>query len=521
MKKILIVLYASILALVSISAAGCGSREEDPAPKEQKEEETGRVKEPERKEEKENGPKESGIAAPSATGALHVEGTKLCGSHGEAVQLRGISTHGMAWFPDYINEECFAQLRNEWKANVIRLAMYTAESGGYCTDGDKEYLKGLIRSGVQYASKQDMYVIIDWHILSDNNPNMHLDEAKAFFAEISSEYADADNVLYEICNEPNGSVGWGDIKSYAQEIIPVIRANDKEAVIIVGTPNWSQFVDQAAADPITGYENLMYTLHFYAATHKEDLRGRMTAAIDAGLPVFVTEYGICDASGNGAVDIEQADQWVDLMDRYGVSYVAWNLSNKDESSAMLLSSCGKTSGFAEEDLSEAGQWLYQMLQTRQTEVRDGQTADEPAGSEQPTDGEQTAGNEQRADGERTTDSEQPADSERTAQDGENQKDDKIVACGDIEAVMYQKNSWEEDGRPVRQYELTVKNTSDRACTSWELYIPFEEEISLADGWNGDYSVEDGAVHILSKEYNGTIPAGGEIKDVGFIVKIGG
>ena len=162
-----------------------------------------------------------------------------------------------------------------------------------------------------------------------------------------------------------------------------------------------------------------------------------------------------------------------------------------------------------------------MLQTRQTEVRDGQTADEPAGSEQPTDGEQTAGNEQRADGERTTDSEQPADSERTAQDGENQKDDKIVACGDIEAVMYQKNSWEEDGRPVRQYELTVKNTSDRACTSWELYIPFEEEISLADGWNGDYSVEDGAVHILSKEYNGTIPAGGEIKDVGFIVKIGG
>lgn len=301
------------------------------------------------------------MAAPSVTGALHVEGARLTGSSGEPVQLRGISTHGIAWFPDYINDACFAQLHDEWKANVIRLAMYTAEYGGYCTGGDKEYLKGLIRDGVKYAENHDMYVIIDWHILSDSDPNIYLEEAKDFFGEMSAEYADADNILYEICNEPNGSTGWNEIKAYAREVIPVIRANDEDAVIIVGTPNWSQFVDQAAAEPITEYDNIMYTLHFYAATHKDDLRDKMAAALDSGLPVFVTEYGICDASGNGAIDQEQADRWVELMDRYGVSYAAWNLSNKDESSAILKSTCGKTSGFEEGDLSASGQWLFKML----------------------------------------------------------------------------------------------------------------------------------------------------------------
>lgn len=494
-KKILSVLCIWSLLVISLCMAGCSGKEEDNVPKKQEEKESGMAKDIPKQEEKEpeqDEPEGNKIAAPSVTGALHVEGTKLCGSNGEPVQLRGISTHGMAWFPDYINADCFAQLHNEWKANVMRLAMYTAESGGYCTDGDKEYLKGLIRDGVKYATEQDMYAIIDWHILSDNDPNIHLEEAKAFFAEISAEYADADNVLYEICNEPNGGTAWGDIKSYAQEVIPVIRANDKEAVIIIGTPNWSQFVDQAAADPITGYENLMYTLHFYAASHKDDLRGKMASAIDAGLPVFVTEYGICDASGNGAIDIEQANQWADLMDRYGVSYVAWNLSNKDESSAMFLSSCTKTSGFTDEDLSEAGKWLYQMLTTRQG----GAGADRP-------------GNE-------------PAD--QTAQDGPespaDSKDGRMLVCGDIEVAMYVKNSWEEEGRPVRQYELTLKNTSDQQCTNWTVDIPFEENIVLTDGWNGDYSVQDRTLHITSKEYNGTIPARGEIGDIGFIVKTG-
>lgn len=300
---------------------------------------------------------------PSTSGELQVIGAKLCDSKGNPITLRGISTHGINWFPQYVNEAAFGEFRNNWHANVIRLAMYTAEYNGYCSGGNKEELKQLVKNGVEYATKNDMYVIIDWHILSDNNPQQNKGEAIAFFKEISALYANYNNVIYEICNEPNGGTSWADIKAYANEVIPVIRANDSNAIIIVGTPNWSQYVNEAAADPITGYSNIMYALHFYAATHTDWLRNTMVQAINAGLPIFVTEYGICDASGNGAIDEYQANEWVKVMNQYGISHVAWNISNKAETSAIFNTGCNKTSGWTEEDLSASGKWLYQMLHT--------------------------------------------------------------------------------------------------------------------------------------------------------------
>lgn len=301
------------------------------------------------------------VAAPSKNGALHVEGTRLIGEDGKAVQLKGISTHGIAWYPQYINEDCFKQFCDRWNVNVMRLAMYTVEYGGYCSGGDQEYLKNLVEQGVKCAEAADMYVIVDWHVLSDCDPNAHKEEAKRFFSEMAKRLSSYDHILYEICNEPNGGTQWTSVKSYAEEIIPVIREHDPDAVILVGTPNWSQYVDQAAADPIRNYDNIMYTLHYYAATHKEELRSRMTRAIEAGLPVFVSEYGICDASGNGSLDIDEANRWIDTLDKYGVSYVAWNLSNKREAAAMINPVCQKSKDFTWEDLTDSGKWLYGML----------------------------------------------------------------------------------------------------------------------------------------------------------------
>lgn len=224
----------------------------------------------------------------ASAGRLHVKGTKLVDKKGHEVQLRGVSTHGLSWYPQYVNDKCFAQLHDKWGANVVRLAMYTEEYNGYCSGDAKNRsdLKKLIKKGVKLAKKHKMYVIVDWHILSDGNPNSHKKEAKAFFKEMSKELKGYNNVIYEICNEPNNGTSWKEIKSYAKSVISTIRENDKKAVIVVGTPTWSQDVDQAAADPIKG-ENLMYALHFYAATHKADLRNKMTAAINKGLPVFV------------------------------------------------------------------------------------------------------------------------------------------------------------------------------------------------------------------------------------------
>lgn len=295
-------------------------------------------------------------------GALGVSGSSLVDKNNEPYQLFGMSTHGLAWFPEYVNEEAFATLRS-WNTNCVRLAMYTSEYNGYCTGGDKEALKNLVKQGVEFATKQGMYVIIDWHVLNDQNPMRYKEEAKDFFAEMSALYKDRDNILYEICNEPNG-VDWESVKNYAQEVIPVIRANDGNAVILVGTPEWCQRVDLAVASPLP-FDNIMYTLHFYAATHTDWLRKRAEDAINSGLPVFISEFGMCDASGNGANDFNQAAEWMALIDRHQLSYCCWNLANKAESSSILNSGCKKSSGWTQEDLSESGKWIVNRFQSEE------------------------------------------------------------------------------------------------------------------------------------------------------------
>ncbi len=296
-------------------------------------------------------------------GALHVANGQLADQNDLPVQLCGMSTHGIAWYPQYVNYDAFQTLRDDWNTSCVRLAMYTAESGGYCTDGNREELKALVQDGVECATRLGMYVIIDWHILSDQDPNVYRQDALDFFEEMSRLYADYDNVLYEICNEPNGSATWDSVKSYAEEVIPVIRQNDGDAVILVGSPTWSQDIDKAAADPLP-FDNILYTLHFYAGTHRDDLRNRLETCVQSGLPVFVSEFGMCDASGNGANDFDSAAKWLELLDRYHISYLCWNLADKEESSSVLLPGNGKVSGWTEEDLSEAGSWIRERFRSR-------------------------------------------------------------------------------------------------------------------------------------------------------------
>lgn len=426
------------------------------------------------------------LAHPSQNGALSVKGTQLVDEKGQAVQLRGVSTHGIAWFPDFVNQDAVIQLSNDWGANLFRIAMYTDENGGYCTDGDKEKLKKLVADGVGYAKQADMYVIVDWHVLHEQNPLTHKDEAIRFFDEMSGKFKDENHVIYEICNEPNGDTTWEDVKAYAEEVIPVIRNNAKDAVILVGTPTWSQEIDKPQKDPITGYNNIMYTLHFYAATHKEDLRNKMKDAIAAGTPVFVSEYGLCDASGNGGNDLAQAGIWVDTMDQLGVSYAVWSFCNKNETSALIASNCQKTSSFAEEDLSESGKWIYALL------------------------------HEEEKDQEKKTETSTICDAS-----ADNSADVQNLVYGDFAVDAQVIGSWESEGKNFYQYQLTVTNEGTEAVTSWEISVMFSKNIMLSDGWNGEYTVDGRKLTIRSKDYNGKIEVGGTVADVGFIVSASG
>lgn len=313
-----------------------------------------------------SGGQTGGITAPVATGisALHVEGTRLCDATGASVRLQGVSLHGLGFgndFTKYVNEAAFKTLRDDWGANLVRLPVYTQEYGGWCSGGDRDALRKTVNDGVTYATKLGMYVIIDWHILSDGSPVTHQAEAKDFFNEMSARYAKCPNVIYEICNEPNGNaVSWRDIKGYAEAIIPVIRANAPQALIVCGTPTWSQDVDSVIGNRLSD-SNTMYSLHFYAATHGDGLRNKAQQALNAGVPIFITESSICDASGNGAVDYVSADKWKSLIRDNGLSFVEWSLCNKGEAASIIKSSCGKTSGWTNSDLNPTGQWYRALM----------------------------------------------------------------------------------------------------------------------------------------------------------------
>lgn len=309
-------------------------------------------------------------------GQLSVDGTDLVDSKGNKFQLRGISTHGINWDvgKPYVNKKAFKSLRDDWGVNAIRLAMYTEEYNGYCSSGSQKELKKLVNKGVSYATDLGMYAVIDWHILSDGNPNTNYSDAKKFFTYMAKKYKDHNNVIYEICNEPNGCK-WSDIKSYAKKIIKVIRKYDEDAVIIVGTPTWSQLgsdgtSNEVADSPITGYDNIMYSLHFYASedAHSRYLPAKVDYAIEKGLPVIVSEFGLSEANGDGSISKSQADKWFKQLDKYNISYFCWSLSNKREAASLLKPGTKKTSGWKNSDLTAAGKYIKKKYVARKKKL---------------------------------------------------------------------------------------------------------------------------------------------------------
>lgn len=301
----------------------------------------------------------------SEHGQLRVSGTKLVDKNGSPFVLYGMSTHGINYFPRYVNKETFVELKDAWHTDCIRLALYLENYNGYCicnpySQLDSEQLFEMIKNAVDWAIELDVYIIVDWHVLSDKNPLKFMPQAAEFFKRITALYGGCPNVLYEICNEPN-DCPWEDVKKYAEEIIPIIRKNSPDSVIIVGTPEWCQRLDLAAENPLN-FGNILYAVHFYAATHTEWLRERTRRCIDGGLPVIVSEFGISTSSGDGEISIEEADKWKELITGYGLSFLCWSLSNHIETSAVIKTDCYKLSGFTDNDLKEQGVWVKKWFE---------------------------------------------------------------------------------------------------------------------------------------------------------------
>lgn len=281
-------------------------------------------------------PKISTIHTVSYNGWLHTEGNLIKNEKGEIIQLRGLSSHGIEWYGDLITYDNLKELKENWNINVFRIAMYTdTENSGYVHNSEEN--KQRVENIVDMAINLDMYVIVDWHILTDKTPLKHEEKALEFFNEISKRYANNPNVIYEICNEPNGiSVTWeNDIKPYAEKVIPVIRKNSDKSLIIVGTPGWCLDIDIPANSPLN-IKNVVYACHFYSGSHGKTLQDKIDNCIEKNIPIFVSECGLTNATGNGETFFNEFQEWINFLNERNISWIYWSFSNKDESSAILL-----------------------------------------------------------------------------------------------------------------------------------------------------------------------------------------
>ena len=279
-------------------------------------------------------------------GKLQVSGTQLVNEKGKPVVLRGMSFGWHNWWPRFYTEGAVQWLHQDWKCSVVRAAMGVEPNGAYISK--PEWSKEKVKAVVDGAIKEGIYVIIDWH-----SHNIKLDEAKSFFAEMAKTYGDNPNVIYEIFNEPDQE-SWQDVKNYSIEVMKTIRAIDPDNLILVGSPHWDQDVHLAADDPITGFQNIMYTMHFYAATHKQFLRDRCDYALQKGLPLFISESAGMEASGNGPLNYEEWNKWIDWAEQKKISWITWSVSDKNETCSVLLPTASSDGNWKESDLKESG-----------------------------------------------------------------------------------------------------------------------------------------------------------------------
>lgn len=295
-------------------------------------------------------------------GQLSIKGNYIIGEKGDTVQLRGMSLFWSQWMGQYYTPETVKWLKDDWKSTVVRAAM-GVEKGGYLDNPEEEMAKVI--TVVDAAIAQGLYVIIDYHA---HEAHTDVEAAVDFFTDMSKKYGKYPNVLYEIYNEPLKEPTWsGDIKPYSEKVLAAIRKNDPDNIVICGTRQWSQLVSEAANDPIND-KNVAYTLHFYAATHGGWLRDEAKKAMDKGVCLFVTEYGACDASGNGRFDPKHTEEWFEFMDKYKISHCNWSVADKVETASVLKPGASGKGGWKDSELTESGHFIKGEIVKKNTPI---------------------------------------------------------------------------------------------------------------------------------------------------------
>lgn len=293
-------------------------------------------------------------------GALSVSGTKIVDQNNQTVSFAGNS---LFWSntgfgaEKYYNSNVVSWLQQDWGTTIVRAAMGVDEFGGYLSRPQENQQR--VETIVDAAIANDMYVIIDWH---SHHAENYRAQSINFFQQMARKYGDHPNVIYEIYNEPINSSWSQAIKPYAEAVIKAIRAIDPDNLIVVGTPFFSQEVDVASRDPIRGYSNIAYTLHFYAGTHGESLRQRAMTAIGNGIALMVTEWGTVNANGDGSVNQASTEQWMDFLWDNDISHLNWSIHDKAEGASALRPGTSPNGGWTDRDLTASGLTVRRIIE---------------------------------------------------------------------------------------------------------------------------------------------------------------
>lgn len=287
-------------------------------------------------------------------GLLQAKGNRIVAKDGKPVALQGMSLFWSQWMPQFYTAGTVKWLKDDWKCSIVRAAI-AADEGGYLKQPAVELKKA--ETVIEAAVKGGIYVIVDWH---DHKAEAHTAQSVEFFSKISKKYGKHMNVIYEIYNEPL-KVSWEKtIKPYAETVIAAIRKNDPDNLIIVGTPTWSQDVDAVIPSPIKD-RNVAYTLHFYAGTHKQYLRDKAQKALDAGLPLMITEWGTVNADGDGAVDRASTQEWLEFARKNSLSMCNWSVADKVEGAAVLKPGASGNGNWRADQLTASGVYVRDLI----------------------------------------------------------------------------------------------------------------------------------------------------------------
>jgi endoglucanase len=291
-------------------------------------------------------------------GRLAVQEGKLVDAKNKPIALHGMSFGWHCFWPRFYNAGAVGTLKKDWQCTVVRAAMGVEPDKGYIKDsaGSVKNIKAVVDAAIQHG----IYVIIDFH-----SHNIKAAEAKTFFTEMAAAYHQYPNIIYEIFNEPDYE-SWAEVKQYSINIINTIRAIDSSNIILVGNPHWDQDILLPMSDPITGVNNIMYSLHFYAATHKQFLRDQAATAVKNGLPVFISECAAMEASGDGPINETEWDAWKLWADKNMISWVAWSVSDKNETCSVLQPGASSAGPWKEADIKPAGLLMRKALHSYDT-----------------------------------------------------------------------------------------------------------------------------------------------------------